>query len=301
MKVEGINKVCVLGAGTMGLQISLMSARAGYEVIVFDAAEDALKQAPLRHKQMAQWIEQSGRFKFPSLPEILSRISYTSDAARAAQNADFLSESVPEQLELKRKIHRQFESLCPAHAIITTNTSSLLVSDIDVVLNRPEQFASMHFHSGMTPLVDIMRGSKTSEKTARTVQKFVRSIGLVPMIMKKEKAGYLHNSILIAQLNAALSLAANGYGESYDIDRAWMLVTGQPSGPFAAMDSIGINVIYDLARGASEAEFPGKNKIIEFLVPYVQRGELGIKTGKGFYTYPNPAFSKPLFLDIKDD
>jgi 3-hydroxybutyryl-CoA dehydrogenase len=208
---------------------------------------------------------------------------------------------VLEQLELKRKIHSQFESLCPAHAIMTTNTSSLLVSDIDVVLQRPEQFAAMHFHSGMTPLVDIMRGSKTSGNTVKIVQKFVRSIGLVPMIMKKEKAGYLHNSILIAQLNAALSLAANGYGEPYDVDRAWMLVTGQPSGPFAAMDSIGINVIYDMARSASEAEFPDKDKIIAFLEPHIHRGELGVKTGKGFYTYPNPAFSKPEFLDVKDD
>jgi len=301
MKVEGINKVCVLGAGTMGLQISLMSARAGYEVIVFDAAEDALKQAPLRHKQIAQWIEQSGRFKFPNLHDILSLISYTSSPTKAAQYIDFLSESVPEQLELKRKIHSQFESLCPAHTIMTTNTSSLLVSDIDVVLNRPEQFAAMHFHSGMAPLVDIMRGRKTSEKTVKTIQKFVRSIGMVPMIMKKEKAGYLHNSILIAQLNAALSLAANGYGEPYDIDRAWMLVTGQPSGPFAAMDSIGINVIYDMAKSASEAEFPDKNKMAAFLQSYIDRGELGVKTGKGFYTYPNPAFSKPEFLDVKDE
>jgi len=184
---------------------------------------------------------------------------------------------------------------------MTTNTSSLLVSDIDVVLNRPEQFAAMHFHSGMTPLVDIMRGIKTSEKTVKTIQKFVRSIGMVPMIMKKEKAGYLHNSILIAQLNAAMSLAANGYGEPYDIDRAWMLVTGQPSGPFAAMDSIGINVIYDMAKSASEAEFPDKNKMAAFLQSYIDRGELGVKTGKGFYTYPNPAFSKPEFLDVKDE
>lgn len=150
MKVEGINKVCVLGAGTMGLQISLVSARAGYEVIVFDASEDTLKQAPLRHNQIAQWIEQSGRFKFPNLEDILSRISYISNPAGAVQNVDLLSESVPEQLELKRKIHRQFESLCPPRVIITTNTSSLLVSDIDIALRRPEQFAAMHFHKHNT-------------------------------------------------------------------------------------------------------------------------------------------------------
>jgi 3-hydroxyacyl-CoA dehydrogenase len=300
MKVEGINKVCVLGAGTMGLQISLMSARAGYEVAVYDAQPDALRQAPGRHKQIMQWIGLSGRFTFPDPSQILSRIIYTTDAGAAATRADFLSESVPEQLDLKRKIHAQFEGSCPAHAIITTNTSSLLVSDIDVVLKRPEQFAAMHFHSGMAPLVDIMRGSKTSEKTVKTVQKFVRSIGLVPMVMKKEKAGYLHNSILVAQLYAALSLAANGYGEPQDIDRAMMLVTGQGSGPFASIDSIGINVVYDVVRSADASEYPDKNKTIEFLKPYVERGDLGVKTGKGFYTYPNPAFSKTEFLDIKD-
>jgi 3-hydroxyacyl-CoA dehydrogenase len=300
MLVNGINKVCILGAGTMGLQISLMSSWAGYEVVVYDISPESLKQAPARHQQIAQWIERSGRFKFGKLSEVLPRINYTDDAFNAARNTDLLSESVPEQLELKHEIHRQFESLCPERAIITTNTSSLLVSEIDVVLKRPEQFAAMHFHSGMTLLVDIMRGSKTSEQTVLTIRKFVRSIGLVPMIMKKEKAGYLHNSILVAQLNAALSLAANGYGEPFDVDRAWMMVTGQASGPFGAMDSIGVNVVYDIVRSVNEAEYPDKSKMITFLQPYIERGEYGVKTGKGFYTYPDPAFSRSDFLDIKD-
>ncbi len=277
-----------------------MSARAGYKVVVYDIAKEPLKQAPTRHQQIAQRIEQSGRFKFSNISEILSHISYTHDASEAARNADLLSESVPEQLDLKHRILRQFEILCPEHAIITTNTSSLLVSEIDVVLKRPEQFAAMHFHSGMTPLVDIMRGKKTSEQTVKTIQKFVRSIGLVPMIMKQEKAGYLHNSILVAQLNAALSLAANGYGEPHDIDRAWMMVTGQTSGPFGAIDSIGVNVVYDIVSGVNETEYPDKNKMITFLQPYIERGELGVKTWKGFYTYPNPAFTRPDFLDITD-
>ncbi|MDD5191229.1 MAG: 3-hydroxyacyl-CoA dehydrogenase NAD-binding domain-containing protein [Dehalococcoidales bacterium] len=300
MLVSGINKVVVLGAGTMGLQISLITAGAGYQVAVYDASAEALNRAKERHPYMAQWLLSAGKLLTGNAHESLERIHYTTDASEAAAQADLLTESVPEILSLKHTIHRQFEKLCPAHTILTTNTSSLLVSDIDPVLHHPEKFAAMHFHSGMTPLVDIMRGSKTSEQTVSTLEKFVRSIGLAPMVMKKEKAGYLFNTLLVAQLTTALSLAAKGYGEPQDIDRAWMMVTGQSYGPFGSMDAIGIDVTYDIANNANVSDRPDRDLIVQYLKQYIDKGELGEKTGKGFYLHPNPAYRQPGFLAGKN-
>lgn len=299
MLVSGIKKVVVLGAGTMGLQISLITAGAGYRVAVYDFSAEALKKAVEKHRLIIA-MPLFARFISDSAENTLSRIIYTTSAAEAAADADLLNESVPEQLVLKHTIHTQFEQLCPAHAILTTNTSSLLVTEIDTVLKHPEKFAALHFHSGMTPLVDIMRGHKTSEITVDTLKKFVRSIGLVPMVMKREKAGYLFNTLLISQYATALSLAAHGYGEPQDIDRAWMLVTGQSYGPFGSMDAVGLDVTYHITGNEKVLAYSDREIISRYLKKYIDRGELGEKTGKGFYIHPNPVYRQPDFLTGDD-
>jgi len=301
MPIPEISKVCVLGAGTMGLQIALLCTSHGYKATIYDISEEALKKAPAFLNMISEAFIQNGVMKREDTEESLNRISFTQNPEEAARGANLLSESVAEIVEVKREIHARFDKLLPAHAIQTTNTSSLLVSDIEDVVERGEKFSSLHFHSGMGSLVDIMRGPRTSDKTVDILRRFTRSIGEVPMVMKKEKAGYLYNSMLISIINTALYLVINGYANPEDIDRAYMLVTKQTSGPFGWIDGVGINVAYDICgKEADNSSFtPEQGR--KFLQPHIDKGELGIKTGKGFYTYPNPVYQQPDFLTGKDD
>ncbi|MFH1646260.1 MAG: 3-hydroxyacyl-CoA dehydrogenase NAD-binding domain-containing protein [Chloroflexota bacterium] len=297
--MDEVRKVCVLGAGTMGCRISLICAvRGGYDVAVYDVSGEALRRAPERQRQMGVMLVATGGITQEALDAGLARLTYTADPAMAAEGAGFLSESVTETVAVKRETHARFDKLLPAHAVMTTNTSSLLVSDIEDAVTRRDKFAALHFHGALGSLVDIMRGPKTSDETVDFLKRFARSIGEVPMVMKKEKGGYLYNTMLGSLIKSALTLAAGGYADPQDVDRAYMLVTRQPYGPFAMMDAIGLNIVHDAGQSLvrEDAEVT-QEQMMAFVKPYVERGELGAKTGKGFYTYPNPAFQKPGFLD----
>jgi len=297
--IDEVKKVCILGAGTMGIDISLTCAGRGYEAAVYEVSEEALQRAPTRQKERLAMLASVGAISQSEEGQMeagLVRIRFTADAEKAAENADLLIEAVPEDVPLKRKVHAQFEKLLPAHAIMTTNTSSLLVSDIEDAISRGDKFAALHFH-GVQALVDIMRGPRTSPETVDVLERFTRSLGRVPMVMKKERRGYVHNTLLGGLLRAAFELVLGGYADVEDVDRAYMLVTGLPYGPFGMMDGIGLDIIVQVASsGMNVTEELDPQQVIDFWRPYVERGELGVKTGKGFYTYPNPAFQQPGFL-----
>ncbi len=298
MPIKEIKKMCVIGAGTMGLQISLVAAVHGYKVTVYDVAKEAIQKAPELHRWEIGVLKLGDDANRVSDEKALALLSYTTDAATAVKDADIISESVPEQLALKKAVHAQFEKLCKPNAILTTNTSSLLVSDIEPVLAHPERFMAMHFHSGLSLLVDIMKGTKASDEAIDIVKRFVQSIGLVPQVMKKEWGGYVFNTMLGMWFVGGLITVANGVATPEEVDRAWMLVTGQQIGPFGSMDGVGLDVIYEAGNEAAQGVSPFAvfGNVSEVLKPYIDRGELGMKTGKGFYTYPNPAYAQPGFL-----
>jgi 3-hydroxybutyryl-CoA dehydrogenase len=227
----------------------------------------------------------------------IGRISFSSDPAVAAADADVLSESVPEILGIKRETHALFDKLLPPHAVQTTNTSHLLVSDIEDVVSRGGHFAALHFHGAGGSVVDIMCGPRTSDETVDFLVKFSLSIGEIPNVMKKEKAGYIYNNLLGAMLRTALTLVIEGCAEPHEVDRIYMLLSGLPHGPFGIMDAVGLNVMLDAQRNLAERDQPAtREQIAEYLQPFVERGELGMKAGKGFYDYPEPAYQKPDFL-----
>jgi len=301
MPIKEIKKVCVIGAGTMGLQIALVSAIHGYRVAVYDVSEAAIQKAPEHHRQMLTLMSLGDDAGKINNKEALALITYTTDAATASKDAGIISESVTENVSVKQAVHARFEKLTGADTILTTNTSSLLVSDIEPVLIRPDKFVAMHFHSGLAPLVDIMKGLRGSNETIDIVTQFVKSIGLVPQVMRKEWGGYLYNTMLGMWYLGGLLPVANGVASHEDVDRAWMLVSGQTYGPFASMDAVGLDVVF----GAGMSSAPGTSPfsafggVVEVVKPYIERGELGVKTGKGFYTYPNPAFQQPGFITGK--
>jgi 3-hydroxybutyryl-CoA dehydrogenase len=296
MPIEEIKKVCFIGAGTMGCFNSLATAIFGYPCVVYDISEEALKRAPGRQREFGAMVVAQGKLTQEVLDAGLARIAFTSDIREALRGADLVSESVIEKLSLKREVHRQLDEICEPQTILTTNTSYLLVSEIEDVVKRGDRFAALHFHLG-APLLDIVGGPRTSAETIDLLKRFAASIMQTAIVAKKEKDGYLFNSIIFAMFKTALLLVADGYAEVTDVDRAYMAALSQFAGPFGSMDYVGLDII--LATMESQGlrrDLEGCAKAAAVVRPLVERGDLGYKSGKGFYTYPNPAWQQPGFL-----
>lgn len=297
MRSKEIRKVCFVGAGTMGAANSLIAAASGYEVTVYDSSPAALKTLPARYQAATDFLLAHPAFNKWPVEGAAARVTLTTDPFLAARDADLLSESVSERLEVKRSVHRQFDALCPPHAIMTTNSSTLAVSAIETAVQRGERFAALHYHL-CSRLVDIMKGTRTSEETIAVLRQYVLRCNTIPMVLRKEKAGYLYNSFLTSLLWAAIMLVAEGQGSPADVDRAWMAGM-QPwtgPGPFGIIDSIGIDVVYDATRQSKDISRETSAQMVAFLKPYVDRNELGMKSGRGFYGYPNPAYEEAGFV-----
>lgn len=295
MRISEINTVCFIGAGTMGCYNSLLAGIAGYDAVVYDISEEALGRVSQGQSMLGDYLTAIGTFDHEQVKQGMSRIRLEADLEKAVKGADLLSESVFETLDLKRQVHRRFDEICPPETILTTNTSSIMVSEIEDVVKRGDRFAAMHFHLG-TPLVDVVAGPRTSSVIMDIIRRFVSSLDCVPFTPAKENRGYVFNNLIPGLNNAATALAVEYKENIEDIDRAWMV--HENLGPFATMDLIGLNVYYDGAKDFIRNG--GENKtarvVIDLLQPYIERGELGIKTGKGFYSYPDPAYGKPGFL-----
>lgn len=304
MRVEDIQQVLIVGAGTMGQQISLQCAMHGYDVALYDISGHALARAMGWVNTYAQGLVAEGRLTAAEADAALARITTTADAAHAAREADLLSESVPEDPELKAKVFARFSELCPARTIFTTNTSSLLPSMFAEATGRPAQFAALHFHQYVwdSNVVDIMPHAGTSEQTVRLLHAFAKRIGQIPVLCRKESPGYVFNAMLNALNRAAITLAANGVASVEDIDRAWIGVMKMPVGPFGILDHVGLETAWRITKHWADAlRDPELQANAEFLKRYIDKGRLGVKSGGGFYDYPNPAYAQPGFLTAETD
>jgi 3-hydroxybutyryl-CoA dehydrogenase len=302
MTVAEIKTVCYVGAGTMGCANSLVAAISGYDVVLYDLDQNTLDQVAARHAEMGPYLVSIGYCTADELAASTARITCTRDLAAATANADLVSESVIEDLDIKRAVHAELDSICPPQTILTTNTSGMLVSDIEDVVSRGERFAALHSHFGSL-LIDIVGGPRTSEKTFDILMRYVISAKCVPLVLKKENRGYVLNSLIGPVVTAAMLLEIQGLATKEQIDRAWMVHRKAPMGPFGMMDLFGLNVVYD---GWQHQPEDGKEEayrpvILGMLEAYMSRGELGAKTGQGFYSYPNPVFEQDGFLQAEPE
>jgi 3-hydroxybutyryl-CoA dehydrogenase len=298
MQIEDIRRVLIIGAGTMGQQIGLQCALHGYEVCVYDIAPEALKAAQAQMQAYAAHLAGSQRFTADQTAAALARLTFTTDAAAAAQ-ADLVSESVPEDPALKARALAQFHALCPPHTIFTTNTSSLLPSMIAAHIGRPAQFAALHFHTYVwdSNVVDVMPHPGTAPEVVTLLADFARRIGQIPIVLNKESYGYVFNAMYTALNDAAIKLAVNGVASVEDVDRAWMGIMKMPVGPFGMLDGVGLETVWHITHyWATTLKDPQLQANANWLKTYVDKGWLGVKTGRGFYTYPNPAYAQPGFL-----
>jgi 3-hydroxybutyryl-CoA dehydrogenase len=301
MNIDDIKTVLIIGSGNMGQQIGFQCAATGYDVVMYDIGAEMLSKALDRMAKLAKTYITDNRLTSSQAEAALKRIRTTTDPADAGRNADFVSESVPEDPKLKGEVFAKFNAICPQHTIFTTNTSSLIPSMFADATGRPEKFAAFHFHdTRVTKIVDIMPHPKTSPETVELIKAFAGRIGQIPIMLHKENFGYVFNAMLMDLFKAAQSLAANNVASVEDIDRAWIGVMHTIMGPFGIMDSIGLDTIWKVTDyWAKVLNEPQQIANAAFIKTYVDRGDLGVKSGRGFYAYPDPAFAKPGFIDNK--
>ena len=295
-----IRRVAVIGAGTMGRQVSLQIARHGFPVVLYDVDGSALGAArSVQVGYVADWIA-AGDEAAESERAILANISYESDLALAIRDVDLVIEAVPEKLALKRKVFAQLDALLAPNAIIATNSSSIRVSMLEDVTERPELVANLHFYLPVwdSPMVEVGGGSCTRADVLDALADFARRIGILPLRVRRESTGFVFNRVWRAVKKEVMKVADSGVATVEDIDRAWMIKFGsEKPPPFAQMDRIGLDVIRDIelhyaGESGDPADMPPP-----ILAEKVDRGELGVKSGRGFYSYPDPAFARADFLD----
>ena len=295
-----IHKVAVIGTGTMGTQIAIHSSFHGYDVSAYDPDDKSFQKVL---EMIKVRIANSNRE--PSLP--LEEIHKQSKAIKrnrslqeAVREADLVIEATPENLPLKLRIFKQIDEYAPEKSVLATNSSSIPVSRIENATKRPEKCLNLHFYSldlGRN-IVDVMGGTKTSPEVIETGKEWVRSIGCIPLTVKKELLGFCFNRVWRAVKRETLHMWAGGYVDFKDIDRGWMIWTGMSQGPFGIMDAVGLDVVQGIEMVYYEESKDPKDYPPEALKAMVDRHELGVKTGKGFYDYPNPEYKKPAFLKV---
>jgi len=285
----------------MGMQIGLQAAVHGYQVWLVDTQPEALQRAT-----QGQALELSRRVERQQLAEsekavILARLHATTDLAEGAGQADLVIEAVPERLDLKRQVFAQIDALCPPHTILATTSSSLRASAIEDATRRPDKVLNMHFFPPVwqRPMVELMRGTMTADETMSLAREWVSSLGLTPLMVLKESTGFIFNRVWRAVKKECLHLVDEGIASYEDVDRAWMIAVGGPAGPFGMMDMVGLDVVRDIEMVYYQESGDPSDAPPKILLDKIAKGELGVKTGKGFYTYPRPAFQDPNFLKGK--
>lgn len=282
-----ITNVTVLGTGVLGSQIAFQTAYRGFQVLAYDLDEAAIAKA---RKTIDVLAQRYARDLPDATPEALAaaraRLTWTTDFNAAAQ-ADLIIEAVPEQLALKREVYARLGAAAPAHTIFATNSSTLLPSAMADATGRPAQFLALHFGNEIwrTNIAEVMGHAGTDPEVFNTVVAFAERIGMVPIAIHKEKAGYVLNSLLVPLLTAAAELFVDGIAAPQDIDRTWKIATGSPKGPFEIYDIVGLGTAYQISS-------VGSPKMREFAKriknDFIDQGKMGVATGEGFYSYRKP-------------
>ena len=292
-EMDDVQNVLIIGSGTMGQQIGLLCAGYGCRVNFYDIGEDILDVAKNRIMRNAERMVEKGRFTVERQKDALQNLHFTTDPEKASRNVQIVSESIPEDPELKGKTFKLFNDFCDPATVFTTNTSSLLPSMFAEASGRPDRLCALHFHDTVfSNVVDIMPHPGTSLQTLDIVKKFATKIGQVSIVLKREHNGYVFNNMLMAVLDSALKLAEKDVASIEDIDKSWMGVLHTAVGPFGIMDSIGLDTVHKITD--YWAKIRGDKQALRnaaFLNKYLKEGKTGIKSGEGFYRYSKSRLS----------
>lgn len=284
-----INHLTVLGAGVLGSQIAFQAAFHGVKVISYDINEDALAQAKQRFDALVNDYKKDLNASDAQIHATFANLTLSSELAAAVKNADIIIEAVPEKLELKKQVWQQVGQLAPSDCIFTTNTSTLLPSSFSNASGDSSRFLALHFANRIwvQNIVEVMGTTDTKPEVVKAVEQFAKQMGMVPIVLQKEQAGYIINSLLVPLLDAASHLLANEVASAKDIDKVWKMATGSPKGPFEAMDTVGLRTVYAIHSAKAEATGDEVSKRFTQILKteYLDKGKTGKESQSGFYDY----------------
>jgi 3-hydroxybutyryl-CoA dehydrogenase len=279
-------RLAVIGAGLMGSGIAQVAAQAGWQVTLRDLDDAATGRGVAAIRKSLERMVAKGTIDGGDVEPLLGRITTTTDLGAAA-DADIVVEAVFERLDVKQEVFRELDKLCKADAVLATNTSAIPVSQIAAATQRPESVVGTHFFSPvpMMKLCELVRGYKTSDEALDRARAFAEEIGKTVVVVNRDVAGFVTTRLIAVLALEAVKLVESGVISAEDLDTACKLGFGHAMGPLATIDLTGVDVMLHAARNiytdtADEKFFPP-----ELLQRMVAAGDLGRKTGMGFYDY----------------
>jgi 3-hydroxybutyryl-CoA dehydrogenase len=298
MKLEDIRKTSMIGAGTMGPGMGMCFAQAGLDVIIYDTRKEQLEAAIERIENSHKILVCEGVMTDSAVSKSRRRISTTSDFKTALEGVQFVLEAVPESLDLKQQVFKELESLCPSDTILASNTSGLSISKIASVCDHPERIVGFHWvhPAELVPLVEVIRGERTSDETARLTYALGEKLGKKPVMIQREAPGIGLNRLQFAVLREAFHMVETDIVSPEDLDKIMKYGLGfrySWLGPLETADLGGLDVFQSIASYLF-SELSAAQKPPEFLDRLVENNHLGIKTGRGFYEYEEGSRDKIL-------
>ena len=281
-----MSTVMVVGAGLMGSGIAQVSIASGHDVVVHDVSEDALARSRSAIAASLEKLAGKGVYSTDEVEAALGRLQYTTDLEPATK-ADIVVEAVIEEVDLKRELFAELDRLAPDGAILATNTSAIPITRIAAATSRPEAVVGTHFFSPvpMMKLCELVRGLKTSDETLAAAREWAEGIGKTCIVVNRDVAGFVTTRLITAMANEAIRLVESGVASPEDVDIACKLGFGHAMGPLATTDLTGIDVMRRASQSiynetGNPAFFPP-----ELLTRMQAAGDLGRKSGRGFYSY----------------
>jgi 3-hydroxybutyryl-CoA dehydrogenase len=285
--IDGVHEILVVGAGAMGSQIAMVCALAGYRSAAYDIESAALERAEAELRKRLDRNVEKGRMTRAEVDEAFGRLRFTSSLDEAAAGADLVIEAAAEKVDVKREVFAHLDPIAPPHAIFATNSSAIASSQLADATTRQDRVCNLHFFNPALVMrcVEVVGSEQTSAATMHTAVQLVGRLGKEPVVLHKEIPGFVANRILGAARDEAIFLLEEGVASVEAIDTACRTALGYPMGPFELMDLTGIDIGYHakLARHAVSGE--AKDLPSRTVTGLVEAGELGRKTGTGFYRY----------------
>tara|TARA_B100000927_G_scaffold34834_1_gene25041 strand:+ start:1436 stop:2326 length:891 start_codon:yes stop_codon:yes gene_type:complete len=293
-----MNNIAVIGAGTMGNGIAHVFAQSGYQVSLIDLSEEALERA-LRTitKNLDRQLAKE-KISAEDKAQTLDRISLNTSMDKGIEGAELIVEAATENTDLKLKIFKQLDELAQEHTILATNTSSISITQIAAVTNRPDKVIGMHFMNPVPimKLVEIIRGYSTSDEVTSTIMSLSKSLGKIPVEVN-DYPGFVANRVLMPMINEAICTLHEGVAGVEEIDTVMKLGMAHPMGPLQLADFIGLDVCLAILQVLHDGFGNPKYAPCPLLVNMVTAGKKGVKSGEGFYSWGHG--TKDLILSEK--